>query len=133
MRRVVHVVRIGMLLAALVCGGSVALLPAMAFARGSIAERAEIPVAMLPSEARDVLARVRAGGPFRFERDGVTFGNRERQLPDRKRGFYHEYTVVTPGAHNRGARRIVCGGPRRVPEVCYYTDDHYASFRRIRE
>ena len=79
------------------------------------------------------LARVRAGGPFRFERDGVAFGNRERLLPQRKSGFYREYTVVTPDAGNRGARRIVCGGPRRSPEVCYYTDDHYASFRRIRE
>ena len=122
-----------MTLAAFVCGGSAATLSATASAREAIAERAEITVVRLPAEARDVLARVRAGGPFRFERDGVTFGNRERQLPVRKRGFYHEYTVVTPGAHNRGARRIVCGGPPRVPEVCYYTDDHYASFRRIRE
>lgn len=133
MRRILHVVRIAMTVAAFVYGGSAATLPATAFAREAIAERAEIPFVMLPAEARDVLARVRAGGPFRFERDGVTFGNRERQLPARQRGFYHEYTVATPGAHNRGARRIVCGGPRRVPEVCYYTDDHYASFRRIRE
>ena len=87
----------------------------------------------MPREARDMLVLIRAGGPFRFERDGVTFGNRERLLPARQRGYYHEYTVGTPGAHNRGARRIVCGGPRRAPEVCYYTDDHYASFRRIRE
>ena len=67
------------------------------------------------------------------ERDGVTFGNRERSLPPRRRGYYHEYTVATPGERTRGARRIVCGGPRRTPEVCYYSDDHYASFRRIRE
>ena len=93
----------------------------------------DVDVATLPAEARDVLERVRAGGPFRYERDGVTFGNRERLLPQRSRGFYHEYTVETPGARNRGARRIICGGPRRSPEVCYYTDDHYASFRRIRE
>ena len=92
-----------------------------------------LAVAQLPAEARDVLVRVRAGGPFPYERDGATFGNRERLLPVRKRGFYHEYTVETPGARNRGARRIICGGPRRTPEVCYYTDDHYASFRRIRE
>jgi ribonuclease T1 len=93
----------------------------------------DVDVAVLPPEARDVLERVHAGGPFRYERDGVTFGNRERLLPQRSRGFYHEYTVETPGAHTRGARRIICGGPRRSPEVCYYTDDHYASFRRIRE
>lgn len=93
----------------------------------------DVDVAALPPEARDVLERVHAGGPFRYERDGVTFGNRERLLPERSRGFYHEYTVETPGARNRGARRIICGGPRRSPEVCYYTDDHYASFRRIRE
>ena len=122
-----------MTLATLVCAALITLVPPAAFARETVAERGDIAVVMLPAEARDVLARVRAGGPFRFERDGVTFGNRERQLPVRKRGFYHEYTVVTPGAHHRGARRIVCGGPRRAPDVCYYTDDHYASFRRIRE
>ena len=122
-----------MTLATLVCAALITLVPPAVFARETVAERGDIAVVMLPAEARDVLARVRAGGPFRFERDGVTFGNRERQLPVRKRGFYHEYTVVTPGAHNRGARRIVCGGPRRAPDVCYYTDDHYASFRRIRE
>ena len=115
----------------LVCG--MALVAPEAMAREYAAEKHEIAAATLPAEARDVLARVRAGGPFRFERDGVTFGNRERLLPIRKRGFYHEYTVVTPGAHNRGARRIICGGPRQAPEVCYYTADHYASFRRIRE
>jgi ribonuclease T1 len=102
-------------------------------ARSRAAERDEVVVAQLPREARDVLALVHAGGPFRFERDGVTFGNRERSLPTRKRGYYHEYTVATPGERTRGARRIVCGGPRRTPEVCYYSDDHYASFRRIRE
>jgi ribonuclease T1 len=105
----------------------------IAFARSHAAERDEVVVAQLPREARDVLALVHAGGPFRFERDGVTFGNRERSLPTRKRGYYHEYTVATPGERTRGARRIVCGGPRRTPEVCYYSDDHYATFRRIRE
>ena len=104
-----------------------------AAAREYAAEHNEIAVAKLPFEAREVLEHIRAGGPFPYERDGVTFGNRERALPTRKRGFYHEYTVATPGVHTRGARRIVCGGPRTTPEVCYYTDDHYASFRRIRE
>jgi ribonuclease T1 len=105
----------------------------VANAREYAADRNEVPVAKLPREARDVLALIRAGGPFAYERDGVTFGNRERLLPAQRRGFYHEYTVATPGASNRGARRVVCGGPQRTPEVCYYTDDHYASFRRIRE
>jgi ribonuclease T1 len=94
---------------------------------------AEVPVAQLPREARDVLAKVRTGGPFRYERDGVTFGNREKLLPASPRGYYHEYTVPTPGAKNRGARRIVCGGPKTTPDACFYTGDHYQSFARIRE
>lgn len=83
----------------------------------------------LPREARQTLALIRAGGPFPYERDGVVFGNRERLLPPRERGYYREYTVPTPGLKHRGARRIVAG---RGGEV-YYTDDHYRSFRRIRE
>ena len=71
------------------------------------------------------------GGPFAYEKDGTVFGNRERLLPGHARGFYREYTVATPGARNRGARRIVCGGKPKLPEACYYTDDHYASFRKI--
>jgi len=102
-------------------------------ARESASERSEIAIAKLPAEARDMLRLIRAGGPFAYERDGVTFGNREHLLPAQRRGYYHEYTVATPGARNRGARRIICGGSRRTPDVCYYTDDHYASFRRIRE
>jgi ribonuclease T1 len=86
----------------------------------------------LPKEALEVHRLIQAGGPFEFEKDGVVFGNRERILPRESRGYYREYTVPTPRARNRGARRIVCGG-REVtrPEVCYYTQDHYASFRRI--
>ena len=76
-------------------------------------------------------ALILAGGPFPSGKDGIVFGNRERLLPRSKRGYYREYTVRTPGARNRGARRIVCGGPPRIPEACYYTSDHYASFRRI--
>jgi ribonuclease T1 len=108
------------------------LLASTALARERV-DVGEIRVERLPHEAREVLVQIRAGGPFRFERDGVTFGNRERSLPSQHRGYYHEYTVVTPGLRTRGARRIVCGGPRRAPEVCYYTDDHYQTFRRIRE
>jgi len=93
----------------------------------------EIDARELPREAREVLAQIRAGGPFRYERDGVVFGNREGQLPPQGRGYYHEYTVPTPGAGNRGARRIVCGGSKTTPEACWYTGDHYKTFARIRE
>lgn len=86
----------------------------------------------LPSEALLTDKLIRAGGPFPYAKDGSAFGNRERLLPRRERGFYREYTVPTPGANNRGARRIVCGGTQPTqPETCFYTDDHYAKFRRI--
>ena len=83
----------------------------------------------LPAEARTALAHIRAGGPFPYERDGVTFGNREKLLPLRERGWYREYTVKTPGEKSRGARRIVAGRDGTL----YYTDDHYRSFKRILE
>jgi ribonuclease T1 len=86
----------------------------------------------LPSEAREVHALITKGGPFRYSRDGVVFGNREKLLPVQPGGYYHEYTVPTPGTTNRGARRIICGGPAKAPAACWYTDDHYVSFRRIR-
>ena len=96
------------------------------------ASPASIARAELPPEARTTDRLIRAGGPFAHAKDGIAFGNRERLLPPRPRGHYREYTVATPGARDRGARRIVCGGvPPTVPESCYYTDDHYASFRRI--
>jgi ribonuclease T1 len=87
----------------------------------------------MPSEAREVLVVIRIGGPFRFDRDGVVFGNREQILPTQARGYYREYTVPTPGVKSRGARRIVCGGPPKAPAACFYTADHYQSFARIRE
>ncbi|WP_415767672.1 ribonuclease [Paraburkholderia sp. J69-1] len=89
--------------------------------------------AEMPREAVDTLGLISVGGPYPFEKDGVVFGNYERQLPRHRRGYYHEYTVPTPAARNRGARRIVCGGSLRHTDNCYYTDDHYASFRRIVE
>jgi ribonuclease T1 len=89
----------------------------------------EIPVQELPKEARDVLALIHKGGPFPYAKDGVVFGNREGALPRQKRGYYHEYTVKTPGERTRGARRLVSGAGGEY----YYSDDHYASFRRIRE
>jgi len=86
----------------------------------------------LPSEATGVLDRIGQGGPFTYAQDGSTFGNRERLLPSQARGYYREYTVRTPGERDRGARRIVCGGqPATRLDECYYTADHYASFRRI--
>lgn len=101
-------------------------------ARGPITARDSVALAELPPEAQQTERLIRAGGPFPYSKDGVTFGNRERLLPRRDRGYYREYTVPTPGSRNRGARRIVCGGtPAVKPEVCYYTEDHYASFRRI--
>jgi ribonuclease T1 len=81
----------------------------------------------LPIEARQTLALIKAGGPFPYSQDGRTFQNREKILPRKERGYYREYTVKTPGAKDRGARRIVAG---RGGEH-YYTDDHYRSFRRI--
>lgn len=83
----------------------------------------------MPLEARRTLALIRAGGPFPYAQDGRTFQNREKLLPIRERGYYREYTVKTPGAKDRGARRIVAG---RGGEL-YYTEDHYRSFRRIIE
>jgi len=90
-----------------------------------------ITVAELPTQGKQIYALIHRGGPFAYEKDGVVFGNRERLLPLEKRGFYHEYTVSTPGAKTRGTKRIVCGGPPKTPEICYYTADHYASFRKI--
>lgn len=96
------------------------------------AELDQIPLAQLPSEGRLVYEKILQGGPFPYEKDGTVFGNRERLLPMQRRGYYREYTVAKAGARNRGARRIVCGGVRpTVPEGCYYTSDHYASFRKI--
>jgi len=92
---------------------------------------AAIAAQALPAEARTTLAQIQAGGPFPYERDGVVFGNRERLLPSMPRGYYHEYTVPTSGVRNRGARRIVCGGHAAALSECYYSDDHYRSFRKI--
>ncbi len=102
-----------------------------AVARGPEPGASEVRAA-LPPEASDTQRLIRAGGPFPYAKDGSVFGNRERLLPSQARGYYREYTVPTPGSRDRGARRIVCGGqPATAPEACYYTDDHYASFRLI--
>ncbi|MFD8394820.1 ribonuclease domain-containing protein [Streptomyces sp. NPDC059680] len=101
-------------------GGSVSV-PAWAHGMGTVA------AAQLPAEARRTLALIDKGGPFPYARDGVVFGNFEGHLPRHQRGYYHEYTVRTPGSHDRGARRIVTG---RGGEI-YYTGDHYNSFRAV--
>jgi ribonuclease T1 len=93
----------------------------------------EIRIDALPVEAGDALARIRSGEAMPYERDGVVFGNREHLLPAKPRGYYREYTVKTRGAHTRGARRIVCGGAVASTAECYYSDDHYRSFKRIRQ
>ena len=96
-----------------------------------VAEKQAIPevaLAELPQEALETLDLIRKGGPFPYARDGAVFGNFEKLLPVRERGYYREYTVPTPGLEHQGARRLVRG---RDGE-CYYTDDHYRSFRRIK-
>jgi ribonuclease T1 len=81
----------------------------------------------LPAEARQTLELIDRGGPFPYAKDGSVFGNFERLLPAHQRGYYHEYTVPTPGSRDRGARRIVTGQGGEI----YYTDDHYDSFRAV--
>src|SRR5471030_1129545 len=110
------------------------VLTGTAFARGP-ASIGEIGLAALPREAHAILALIKVGGSFPHARDGSVFSNREKMLPPRRRGYYREYTVPTPGARDRGARRIVAGasGDKHTWAEYYYTDDHYNSFRRIRE
>jgi len=111
----------------------VAALLGLALARTAPPQDSEAVVSLraLPREGQQMYALILQGGPFVGERDGVVFGNRERFLPLGKRGYYREYTVPTPGLAHRGVRRIVCGGKLKVPDACYYTADHYESFRRI--
>ncbi|MBU6438679.1 MAG: hypothetical protein KGJ03_00330 [Betaproteobacteria bacterium] len=90
-----------------------------------------VQAARLDREALLTLQRIRRGGPFPYAKDGIVFGNYEHLLPRKPRGYYREYTVPTPDRRTRGARRIVCGGAPRSPDVCYYTHDHYASFQSI--
>ena len=104
-----------------------------AIARATPEALPDITSADLPKYGREVLALIHDGGPFRYDRDGVDFGNYEHLLPAQRKGYYHEYTVRTPGSKNRGARRIICGGPVKSPDACFYTSDHYRSFQRIRE
>jgi ribonuclease T1 len=86
-----------------------------------------VPLASLPVQARDTVSLIQHGGPFPYQHDGIVYQNLERQLPAEPAGYYHEYTVATPGASDRGTRRIVTGRDGQF----YYTADHYASFVRV--
>ena len=126
---IVSVVMTGLLLV-----GSTGACTGLVHAKGPVPGPSSdtVALAQLPVQGQDMMKLIYAGGPFKFDKDGVVFGNRERILPAKNRGFYREYTVKTPGERTRGARRIVCGGLQpAAPEACYYTDDHYASFRKI--
>ena len=90
-----------------------------------------VRMADLPPEAQQTILLIQQGGPFPYEKDGSVFGNYEKVLPQQKRGYYREFTVKTPRAHNRGARRIITGG--RPPSEYYYTADHYRTFKRVVE
>ena len=81
----------------------------------------------LPREAQQTIRLIDKGGPFPYSRDGIEFQNRERILPRKQRGYYSEYTVITPGSNDRGARRIIAGENGEL----YYTDDHYDSFKEV--
>jgi ribonuclease T1 len=119
--------RLGLLSVVVAALGSVAVQ-----ARDTSYPQAAVALSALPVEAQATQRLILAGGPFPYAKDGIVFGNRERLLPRRERNYYREYTVPTPGSRDRGARRIVCGGkPPTQPESCFYTADHYASFKRI--
>ncbi|MEW1903956.1 ribonuclease domain-containing protein [Streptomyces sp. NPDC086147] len=102
--------------------------PAPVSARAVVEAVGEICYSALPSQAHTTLGLIDAGGPFPYGQDGSVFQNREGILPARTSGYYHEYTVKTPGSTTRGARRIVTGNATRED---YYTADHYASFDLI--
>jgi ribonuclease T1 len=121
MRALLNIVTI--LVLALAIGGA-----ALSDSRGRSAA-VEVTPAELPPEARRTLELIKSGGPYPYRQDGTTFGNRERRLPQHEHGYYREFTVPTPGAKDRGARRIVAGKGGEY----YYTADHYGSFRRVRQ
>ena len=108
-------------LSALLVGGTVSATTAHA-AVGSVC------YTKLPSQAYDTLELIEQGGPFPYSQDGIVLQNREGVLPSQSTGYYHEYTVITPGSPTRGARRIITG---QQWEEDYYTSDHYASFRKV--
>jgi ribonuclease T1 len=108
---------------------AVLLLVLTACGQGGTATADTVALSSLPPEAAATARLIEDGGPFPYARDGAVFRNAERQLPEHPRGWYHEYTVPTPGSSDRGARRIVRGRDGAL----YYTQDHYRSFKRIEE
>ncbi len=121
-----------MVVAVLALSGGLIGISVQAKAQAPAAVLQTVTLTALPAQGRDMMALIEKGGPFKYYKDGTVFGNREKFLPARQRGYYREYTVRTPGESSRGARRIVCGGQQpRAPDACFYTDDHYASFRQI--
>jgi ribonuclease T1 len=123
------------MIATLIRAGTIALACLLFTASGVHArdqKRADISVDDLPPQAVHTLELIRSNGPFPFDRDGIVFGNREHALPGKPRGYYREYTVKTPGVRSRGTTRIVCGADQPSARECYYSDDHYRTFRRIR-
>ena len=131
----VAVVSVGKLVLASIFLTAATLSPTLVHARRAlpIDTAATIQVAELPRQGQETYRLVHQGGPFPHDKDGAVFGNRERQLPAQQRGYYREYTVKTPSSRDRGARRLVCGGRPTTPDACYYTGDHYASFRKVVE
>jgi ribonuclease T1 len=113
-------------------GIAVLLLSCNVFAR-TLGYLDVIAVSDLPKQAQVTLLLIKRGGPFPYAQDGAIFGNYEGVLPKQKRGYYHEFTVKTPGVRNRGARRIIVGGEPVMSREYYYTDNHYATFKRIKE
>ena len=121
-----------MVVAVLALSGGLIGISVQAKAQAPAAVLQTVTLTALPAQGRDMMALIEKGGPFKYDKDGTVFGNREKILPARQRGYYREYTVRTPGESSRGARRIVCGGQQpRAPDACFYTDDHYASFPQI--
>ncbi|WSK23820.1 ribonuclease [Streptomyces sp. NBC_01298] len=104
-------------------GAASSAVPTPGWAKGMATVRASA----LPQQARDVLTLIDKGGPYQYRQDGTVFGNFEKVLPQKKRGYYHEFTVRTPGERDRGARRIVTGGGGEF----FYTDDHYETFKAV--
>ncbi|MGZ8255386.1 MAG: ribonuclease domain-containing protein [Burkholderiaceae bacterium] len=121
----------------LLLAAAAALCTGLAGARDVPSTLADVRVVELPTEALHTLALIKRGGPYPYRKDASVFGNREKRLPPQPRGYYTEYTVRTPHSRDRGARRIVAGrGAAHDPATSgeyYYTDDHYNTFRRIRE
>lgn len=105
--------------------------PSLAPSAPAANDASAIAIDRLPREARSTLELIKRGGPFPYGKDGSIFSNREKALPRQPRGYYTEYTVRTPGARDRGARRIIAGGDPKRGNEYYYTDDHYQSFKRI--